>query len=76
MKLDVHLMALLIIFCHIIQQLQKGENMFLCLKCSIEYDALTYGKYVVFQPIYVKALLLEHPFYILLLLLLNIGLHI
>jgi hypothetical protein len=50
--------------------------MFLCLKCSIEYDAPTYGKYVVFQPIYVKALLLEHPFYIQLLLFLNIGLHI
>jgi hypothetical protein len=50
--------------------------MFLCLKCSVEYDAPTYGKYVVFQPIYVKAFLLEHPFYIQLLLFLNIGLHI
>ncbi len=36
----------------------KGENMFLCKNCSIEYDAPTYGKYVVFQPIYVKTLLL------------------
>jgi hypothetical protein len=43
----------------------NGENMFLCLKCYIEYNAPTCGKYVVFQsPMYMKALLLEHPFYI------------
>jgi len=37
----------------------------------------TYVKYVVFQsPTYRKALLSKHPFYIQLLLFLNIGLHI
>jgi hypothetical protein len=43
----------------------NGGNMFLCLKCYIEYNALKCGKYVVFQsPMYMKALLSKHPFYI------------
>jgi hypothetical protein len=36
----------------------NGEYMFLCLKCNIEYDAPTCGKYFVFQSqVHMKALL-------------------
>jgi hypothetical protein len=65
MKLGIRLMALLIVFYQIIQQLQMEKTCLKCLKCYIEYNALTCGKYVVFQsPMYMKALLSKHPFYI------------
>jgi len=55
----------------------NGGNMILCLNYYNEYDAPTYGKYVVFQsPTYMKAILIEHPYYIQLLSFLNIWLHI
>jgi hypothetical protein len=49
----------------------------ICLKCYDEYVAPIYGKYVVCQsPMYMKALISKHPFYVHLLYFLNIGLHI
>jgi hypothetical protein len=50
----------------------NGRNMILCFKCYNEHDA-PYGKYLVFQsPTYMKATLIEHPYYILFLSFLNI----
>jgi hypothetical protein len=55
MNLDVHFMALLIVY-HLLY------NYF---KCYIECDALTFVEYIVLQsPTYMKALLSKHPFYI------------
>jgi hypothetical protein len=43
----------------------NGRNMILCFKCYNERDPPTYGKYLVFQsPTYMKATLIEHPYYI------------
>jgi hypothetical protein len=43
----------------------NGEEMYLCLKCYVKFQAPTYAKYVVFHsPIHMNALLSEHPLYI------------
>jgi len=55
----------------------NGKEMYLCLKSYLEWNMITFAKYVVFQsPSYKKALLSKHPFYLQLLSFLNIGLHI
>jgi hypothetical protein len=41
----------------------NGKKIYICLKCYIECDALTYVEYIVFQsPTYMKALLFTHPY--------------
>jgi len=43
----------------------SGQEIYLCLKCYIECKVPTHAKYVVFQsPIYMSALLSNHPLYI------------
>jgi hypothetical protein len=65
MNLDVHFMALLIVY-HLLYNYFKWKGyIYICFKCYIECDALTFVEYIVLQsPTYMKALLSKHPFYI------------
>jgi len=44
----------------------NGKEMYLCLKCYVEWDMSTFAKYVVFQSPnqYMKTLLSKHPLYV------------